>query len=173
MPYNGGSITDSEFFKAACRWKSTTDIKTAAAWWNAFCEVIYREIYLNGSCRIPNIGKIVTEFRDKTTYTTKDINGKTISYEVPERLYPQFIPHDDFINDINMRGVTRAYRKRLAKRAPTKRDIMRDMRAKSISVAESETMKKSKQYQEDFQKLLREKSQNFRGTNVVEEESDE
>ena len=71
-----------------------------------------------------------------------------------------------------MRGVTRAYRKRLTKRAPTKRDIMRDMRAKSIAVAESETMKKSKQYQEDFQKLLREKSQNFRGT-TMEEESDE
>ena len=172
MPYNGGSITDSEFFKAACRWKNSNDVKTAVAWWNAFGEVIDREIYLTCSCRIPSIGKSVTEDRDKTTYTTKDINGRTVSYEVPERLYPQFVPQDDFINDINMKGVTRTYRKRLSKRAPTKRDIMRDMRAKSMAVEESKTMKKSKQYQEDFQKLLREKSQNFRGT-TLEEESDE
>ena len=41
MPYNGGSITDSEFFKAACRWKNSSDVKTAVAWWSAFCEVIY------------------------------------------------------------------------------------------------------------------------------------
>ena len=106
-----------------CRWADSLSTQTASKWWNAAFEVIVRNVYLQGSCRIPGLGVITTK-EVKETYQ-KQINpetGETVVYKVPARVLPYLIASDDFVNDVNAEGVTKQYRKRLKANALTMRD---------------------------------------------------
>ena len=153
-------ITNKEFFKQACRWKDSSSIQTAAEWWSAFQEVIIREIFYNGVCRIPGIGTFSVEVRESYFQKQRGPGGKIVTYLVPERITPVFVPEDDFVNDINMQGVTKKYRKRLKDGALTERDFARQIRADSLEfgVCIEEMMEqRKKEAQEQLRKLLAEK----------------
>lgn len=160
MSYSSMMITNKEFFQQACRWKDCASTKTAAEWWAAFQEVIIREIFYNGSCRVPGLGKFIAEERKSSYVKQKDANGKEINYFVPARTVPVFTPEDDFINDINMQGVTKAYRKRLRNKGLIQRDFERELRAEALNataaVEEMAELRKAKS-KEDLQKLLESK----------------
>lgn len=160
MSYQSMMTTNKEFFQQACRWKDSTSIKTAAEWWVAFQEVIIRELFYNGNCRVPGLGKFIVEERKSSYVKQKDANGKEISYFVPARIVPIFAPEDDFINDINMQGVTKAYRKRLKNKGLIQRDFERELRAEALNataaVEEMAELRKNKS-KEDFQNLLESK----------------
>lgn len=150
-------LTNKEFFKQACRWKDSTSIQTAAEWWGAFQEVIIREVFYNGSCRVPGLG-IFTVTEEPSYYQTqKTPNGKTMTYLVQSRIKPNFTPEDDFINDINMQGVTKKYRRRLKEGALNERDYARQVRADSLAASacvDEMVEQRREKAQKEFQKLL-------------------
>lgn len=151
-------VTNKEFFTQACRWKDSKSVQTAAEWWAAFQEVIIREIFYNGACRVPGLGTFtIVEEEEKIQKQTAS-NGKTIVYRVPARIMPIFKAEDDFINDVNMQGVTKAYRKRLKSNMLTERDLVRDIRATEMNDVVQDMMAERKESaQAEFQELLKQK----------------
>lgn len=158
--FRGMMVTNKEFFKQACRWKDSTSIQTAAEWWGAFQEVIIREVFYNGSCRVPGLGTFTVTEEPSYYQTQKGPNGKTMTYLVQGRIRPNFTPEDDFINDINMQGVTKKYRKRLKEGALTERDYARQVRADSLAASacvDEMVEQRREKAQKEFQKLLKTK----------------
>lgn len=158
--FHGMMTTNKEFFKQACRWKDSTSIQTAAEWWSAFQEVIIREVFYNGCCRVPGLGTFTIK-EEESHYTKQRMpNGKEVTYLVPGRIIPIFTPEDDFINDVNMQGVTKKYRKRLKQGALTERDYTRQVRADSLAASacvDEMVEQRREKAQQEFQKLLKTK----------------
>ena len=149
--------TNKEFFTQACRWKDNGSVSTAAQWWAAFQEVIVRELFYNSSCRVPGLGYFVIKQEDGHFQKQKKPNGREVSYFVPGRITPVFRPEDDFINDVNMQGVTKQYRKRVKAGALTERDYIRQIRADSLAANAciSEIIEQRKEEaKKEFQQLL-------------------
>lgn len=160
-------LTDKEFFKEACRWKGSESEKSAATWWSAFVEVIIHELFVKGLCRMPGIGAFTVELKESKTFNQPLPGGGYAKYTAPARIIPIFTPQDDFINDINMQGVTKAYRKRLRKGELKSRDYERELRAEAMqALANVEEMlaEKKEEAQVSFQKLLMEKRQKNKET---------
>lgn len=159
---NAMMITNKEFFKQACRWKDSASTQTAGEWWSAFLEVIVREVFYNGKCRVPGLGTFTVRQEDGYTQTQRMKNGKIVSYKVPPRVYPLFAPEDDFINDINMQGVTKAYRKRLKAGELKARDYERELRAetvKMVDIVDDMVEQRREKAQAELQELLKTKRQ--------------
>lgn len=148
--------TNKEFYQYAARLKDANP-KTAAEWWTVFYEVFVRQMFYNGCCRLPSIGVFTTE-EEPEKLQKQTLNGKTVVYRVPARIRPIFHAEDDCINDINMSGVTKAYRKRLKANALTYRDIERELRATEIGEVVQDMMAERKESaQAAFQELLKQK----------------
>lgn len=166
--FRGMMTTNKEFFKQACRWKDTTSIQTAAEWWSAFQEVIIREVFYNGCCRVPGIGTFTIKEEESHYMKQRMPNGKEVTYLVPGRIVPIFTPEDDFINDVNMQGVTKQYRKRLKKGALTERDYTRQIRADSLAASacvDEMIEQRRESAKKEFQKLLEKKREDKAKTN--------
>lgn len=169
-------VTNKEFFKQACRWKDCNTIQTAADWWSAFQEVIIREVFYNGCCRVPGIGTFTVREEEEKLQTQKMVNGKIVSYKVPARVYPLFTPEDDFINDINMQGVTKKYRKRLKKGELKARDYERELRAESLTmmdVMDDMIEQRREKAQQELQELLESKRKRKCKSNELSEQSED
>lgn len=159
---NAMMVTNKEFFKQACRWKDSSSTQTAADWWSAFLEVIVREVFYNGKCRVPGLGSFTVRFEEGKTWTQPIGGGKFATYTAPARVYPLFAPEDDFINDINMQGVTRKYRKRLKKGELTARDYERELRAEAVKmmdIVDDMVEQRREKAQAELQELLKTKRQ--------------
>lgn len=166
--FHGMMTTNKEFFKQACRWKDSTSIYTAAEWWSAFQEVIIREVFYNGCCRVPGIGTFTIKEEESHYMKQRMPNGKEVTYLVPGRIVPIFTPEDDFINDVNMQGVTKQYRKRLKKGALTERDYTRQIRADSLAASacvDEMIEQRRESAKKEFQKLLEKKREDKATTN--------
>ena len=160
---NAMMVTNKEFFKQACRWKDSSSTQTAADWWSAFLEVIVREVFYNGSCRVPGLGTFTTRFEEGKTWTQPIGNGKYATYTAPARVYPLFAAEDAFINDINMQGVTKKYRRRLKKGVLTARDYERELRAEAVNlvdIVDDMVEQRREKAQAELQELLKAKRQN-------------
>lgn len=156
------ALTEKEFYKQACRWADSINIQTAAKWWAAFNEVIVREIFFNASVKMPKIGTFGTRIVGEQIQKQKDPKtGKDVIYQVPERIVPVFYPDDDFINDCNNQGVTKAYRKRLKKGQLTQRDYERQIRAESMAVVGALSEEKIEKAKAEFEKMLKAKKKEF------------
>lgn len=164
-------LTEKEFLTLACRFTDSTNIATAKKWWDAFYEVIIREMFFNGTCRVPNVGTFFTQEHGEYLQKNKDINGKEVIYTVPARQFPYFDASDQFINDINMMGVTKQYRKRLTKGMLTAADYERQIRAESLGVVGSLSEERIEKAKEAFKEVLKKKKKKTKGK--VEPESEE
>lgn len=166
------ALTDKEFFIQACRWADAKNIKTASAWWDAFVEVIVREMFYTGACKLPNLGVLSCRQIAESLQVQKGPNGEEMVYRVPERYVPSiFVPDDGFINDVNMQGITKAYRRRLKAGQLTQRDWERQMRADALNVEGALSKPQIEKAQEEFKELLKEKKKKTKGK--VEPEDDD
>ena len=163
MSWGNVTLTDKEFFTQMARFADVTDPRTCAKYWYAACEVIIRELFYNGTCRVPVLGTFTTKHIDATVQVQKGPNGEKITYPVVARDIPEFIPHDDMINDINMQGVTKQYRKRLKAGKLSKRDYERQVRAEILNVDGSLTEQRLEASKQKFKEMLKEKKEKFKG----------
>lgn len=151
---------DRAFFKMAAIWRGASTPDEAAKWWEAFYEVILRELYANDECRLPFMGRFSVDPSQEFTYTTTDDKGRTYTYTVPARIRPKFTSCDDFVDDVNMKGVTKSYRARLRNGKLNERDYKRQMRAQSLdanSVKETYRQDNLADAKKEFRKMIQAK----------------
>lgn len=105
---------------------------TVQRYWRGVFEVIVRELYTTGVVYLPQIGYLTLKEYPRQVQKQVTADGEVHYYEVPARDRPIFTPDDEFIDDINMEGVTKSYRKRQQLGKPTLRDQERERRAREI-----------------------------------------
>lgn len=170
MSWGNITLTDKEFFTQMARYADVNDPRTCAKYWYAACEVIIRELFYNKSCRTPVLGTFTTRHVGESVQVQKGEDGKQVIYQVPPRDVPEFTPHDDMINDINMQGVTKQYRKRLKAGKLSKRDYERQVRAEILDINGKLSEDRLQASKDKFQELLKEKKDRFKGKGTLEED---
>lgn len=172
MNWTATALTDKEFFTQMARFADVTNIKNCARYWNAACEVIIRELFYNGTCRVPTLGTFTTKHYGESVCVQKGEGRKQVVYQVPARDVPEFTPSDDMINDINMQGITREYRKRLKNNKLTKRDYERQVRAEILGASGNLSEERLEEAKKKFKQMLEEKKNKFKGKVEPEEDED-
>lgn len=132
---------------------------TAKKYREAIVEVVIRQMYFNGKCRFPYLGNFYVKEIEGYTQKQKNKNGGYSYFDVPAHNKPCFEPADSFVNDINMGGVTKAYRKRLKRNKLTKADIERMARANQLERLKNYRELERQKGIEDFQEKLRQKKE--------------
>lgn len=155
------ALTDKEFYKEACRFCDAKNLGTATKWWEAFCEVIIRRLYFDKTVRLPLLGNFGLREIGESIQVQKDGKGKEIVYRVPAREVPVFYPSSEFIDDVNMTGVTKAYRRRLKMGNLTQRDYERQARAEAVNADGKMPERYSEASREVFKQYLEEKVKKF------------
>ena len=163
MAWGNTTLTDKEFFTQMARFADVNSLQTVQKYWYAACEVIIRELFYNGTCRVPGLGTFSTRKVGEQIQIQKGPEGREVVYRVPEREVPVFTPHDDMINDINMQGVTKQYRKRLKAGALTQRDYERQVRAEALGVIGSLSEERLEASKKKFKEMLDEKKKKIKG----------
>lgn len=157
-------LTPKEFYERAChlyQGKGSVDWHRAQDWWNAFVEVMVREIYCRGRVRLPIIGLFETNHIDaKYVQHTNKETGEVNYYYAPEHILPKFKPTDTFIDDINMAGVTQGYKAKLKTGTLSIRDYQRMLRADTIKIFEEGMGARETQTLNNFDDFLEQKKQN-------------
>lgn len=157
MPYaNSNDLTEKEFYAGVSRLMDTKP-QTIKKYWEGIYEFIIRELFFKGSCRVPMMGNFSLKRIGESIQVQIDQNGKQVTYRIPERDIPIFTPHDTMKNDVNMQGVTKAYRKRLKNGVLTQRDYLRQVRAEALNVSGSLSEERINQAKKDFKELLNQK----------------
>ena len=122
--------SDIELYRLVARELDCT-AQTARKYVDAIVEVIAKEVYLSGTCRVPNLGIFDAQHIDEKIQ--KQVHdGEVFEYIMPEHVKPIFTPCDTFINDCNMKGVTKLYRRRAKNKQLTVRDLQRIAKAEAI-----------------------------------------
>lgn len=171
MAWGNTTLTDKEFFTQMARFADVNSLQTVQKYWYAACEVIIRELFYNGTCRVPGLGTFSTRKVGEQIQIQKGPEGREVVYRVPEREVPVFTPHDDMINDINMQGVTKQYRKRLKAGTLTQRDYERQVRAEALGVIGSLSEERLEASKKKFKEMLDEKKKKIKGkVNLTDED---
>ena len=124
--------SDIELYRLVARELDCTAI-TARRYVDAIVEVIAKEVYLSGCCRVPNLGIFDAKEIKESIQKQVTPEGDIVEYTVPEHIKPIFTPCDTFVNDCNMKGVTKQYRKRAKKKQLTVRDLERIAKADALN----------------------------------------
>lgn len=162
--------SDIELYRLVARELDCT-ANTARKYVDAIVEVIAKEVYLSGCCRVPNLGIFDAKEIKESKQRHKDENGDIVEFTVPEHIRPTFTPCDAFINDCNLRGVTKEYRKRAKKKVLTKRDLERIAKAEALNRLRSISNEDKEQAKIDFSAKLKEKREKHGEQKKAEEEA--
>ena len=147
--------SDIELYRLVARELDCT-AQTARKYVDAIVEVIAKEVYLSGTCRIPNLGIFDAQHIDEKIQ--KQVHdGEFREYIMPEHVKPIFTPCDTFINDCNMKGVTKKYRKRAKNKQLTVRDLQRIAKAEAIERLKKVSEETKEAAKIDFADKLKEK----------------
>ena len=147
--------SDIELYRLVARELDCT-AQTARKYVDAIVEVIAKEVYLSGTCRIPNLGIFDAQHIDEKIQ--KQVHdGEIHEYIMPEHVKPIFTPCDTFINDCNMKGVTKQYRKRAKNKQLTVRDLQRIAKAEAIERLKKVSEETKEAAKIDFADKLKEK----------------
>lgn len=150
------AMSDKEFYISLSRVLDTS-IPTVKKYWEGFVEAIIRNVYFNEECHLPGLGEIRVKHIDAYEQKQKSGNGDYVYYKVPEHNKPYFEPCDNFVNDINMGGVTKAYRKRVKANKMTKHDLARIAKAQAYERLKNVTDEDKKKADANFLELLAQK----------------
>lgn len=121
----------TELYKLWAR-LSRSQPSTVKKYYDTWYEIVVRELYTSGSIYLPKIGWFI--LKEKPNVAQKQIqpDGTYKYYEVPARDIPVFRPEEDFINDVNMKGITQSWRWRQKNKKISWRDKEREERAAEI-----------------------------------------
>lgn len=149
-------LTKTQFIGLVCKYAGANTPVIASKWLDAIIEVIIREVYSTGRCRVPYLGtfnrKVVSAY-----VKAADINGRETLTRVPEKYSAYFTPSPDFIDDINMRGLSKKYRERAEKGRFTRRDWLRQVRAAELEIDYSLNKDAISKMQKKFADKIKEK----------------
>ena len=160
---------------------ANTKLSTVQKYYETWYETIVRELYTGGYVYLPKMGWLFLKEFSSGAQKKLQPDGSYKYYEVPPRDIPAFRPEDDFISDINMKGVTQSWRWRQKVGKPSWRDKERERRAAEILdkdyhpvdtipiTPEIRTLIHQSKFQEKLQEMRKEYEQQlFASINVVE-----
>lgn len=151
--------SDIELYRLVARELDCT-AQTARRYVDAIVEVIAKEVYLSGCCRVPNLGIFDAKHIDEKIQ--KQVHdGELYEFVMPEHVKPVFTPCDTFINDCNMKGVTKKYRKRAKNKQLTVRDLERIAKAEAIERLKNVSTEMKETAKIDFADKLKEKKEAY------------
>lgn len=150
---------EEKMYEGMCRWIGGCNRNTAMRNYYAIVQYIAHELYINGKCQLPNLGTFTTEYIKGEIEELELENGRTVKKKMPDRIIPIFCPEDDFINDINLQGVTKKYRERLKRNELTEHDYERMMKAEEIASLVEPTEEKIEETKRDFKEFLEKRKQ--------------
>lgn len=149
-------LSPQEFYSQVSKWVNGKRVYVAEKWCKAVVEVIIQECFFKHSCKVPLLGTFDLIHHKEIT-RTQNKNGEVQTYIVPEHFSVKFTPCDSFINDVNGKGVTKMYRKRIKDNEITKRDIERQLRFEKEKVdkylEEQKEIKEALKAQEEEKKI--------------------
>jgi len=156
---------EKDFFLLAQRMADCKNV-SVTKWWNIFYEVILRQLYIAGAVYLPNIGWIELKKKEGRVFSRKGADGSIEIVDVPERNMPVFKPEDDFVNDVNLVGVTKNYRQRVKNGALTVRDKERERRTQAMLgdnfyLSEKAKDKRAEVLKDEFEERLKDMRKNF------------
>ena len=149
--------SDIELYRLVARELDCT-AQTARKYVDAIVEVIAKEVYLSGTCRVPNLGIFDAQHIEERIQ--KQVHdGEVYEFTMPEHVKPIFTPCDTFINDCNMKGVTKLYRRRAKKKQLTVKDLQRIAKAEAIERLKKVSDETKEAAKIDFADKLKEKKE--------------
>lgn len=149
-------LTKSQFIGLVCKYAGKDTPQVAAQWLDAIIEVIIREVYAVGRCRVPYLGTFNRKVIGAYVKTAK-VNGEETLTRVPEKYSAYFTPSADFIDDINMHGISAKYKKKVALGKFTRRDWLRQVRAAELEIEYTINKDSIEKMQKNFANKIKEK----------------
>lgn len=119
--------------------------QTAKKYWIGFVDTIIHILHFDGKCQMPSVGRFDLKEIPEYRVTAKNDAGELVERINPAWFKILYTVNEEFLNNVNGRGVTKKYRKRVRERKLTPNDL------KLITQAEIErTAKRTlKQMQDD------------------------
>ena len=147
------AMTDREFYMSASRILDCSP-QTVQKYWEGIAEAIVRNVYFLEECKLPGIGILRVRHFDAYAQKQTSPSGGVVVYQVPEHNTPHFTPSDNFVNDINMGGVTKQYRRRVKANKLTKHDLARIAKAEEYERLKSVKEEDKRKAEDNFKELL-------------------
>ena len=129
--------------------------QTAKKYWMGFVDTIIHILHFDGKCQMPSVGTFTLEELPERRVMAKNEQG-----ELVERINPAWFKilykyNEDFLNNVNGRGVTKKYRRRVRERKLTPNDL------KLITQAEAERTAKRTLKQMQDERIEQAKKQSY------------
>lgn len=143
--------------------------QTAKKYWMGFVDTIIHMLHFDGRCQMPGVGTFELKEVPSWTGMAKDDNGDLVERIIPAWFKITYKSNDDFINNVNGRGVTKKYRKRVRERKLTPNDLKLITQAEAERTAkrtleqmQNERIEKAKQQSyDDFINVINQKKEDY------------
>lgn len=150
---NYKGLSKTEFFNALATWANSYDKARMEQYTKALVEVIIRELRFHDEVRVPYLGTFAVQHYEAREYEVKQPDKTKKTVKVPARDLPVFIPSDTLINDINDKGITKEYKKRVRRGTTTWRDYARELRHEMWEAEEEANILQTDEAEEYVEKL--------------------
>ena len=96
---------NQEFYAYAANLLETKP-ETVKKYWQACVDTIVHMLHFDGRCQMPGVGTFELKEVPSWTGMAKDDNGDLVERTIPAWFKITYKSNDDFVNNVNGRGVT-------------------------------------------------------------------
>ena len=129
--------------------------QTAKKYWMGFVDTIIHILHFDGKCQMPSVGTFNLEELPERRVMAKNEQGELVEQINPAWFKILYKVNEDFLNNVNGRGVTKKYRKRVRERKLTPNDL------KLLTQAEAERTARKTLEQRAQERMEKAKQQNY------------
>lgn len=142
--------------------------QTAKKYWMCFVDTIIHMLHFDGKCQMPSVGQFYLQEMPEQRVVGKNNDGELVERVNPKWYKILYKYNEDFLNNVNGRGVTKKYRKRVRDRKLTPNDL------KLITQAEAERTAKRTLEQMQNERIEQAKQQSYDDfINVINQKKEE
>lgn len=142
--------------------------QTAKKYWMGFVDTIIHILHFDGKCQMPSVGQFYLEELPERRVMAKNEVGELVEQINPAWFKILYKYNEDFLNNVNGRGVTKKYRKRVRERKLTPNDL------KLLTQAEAERTARKTLEQRQQERIEKAKQQSYDDfINVINQKKEE
>lgn len=142
--------------------------ETVKKYWQACVDTIIHMLHFDGRCQTPGVGTFYLKDHPERKVMAKDENGDLVEQINPAWFSIAYNANDDFINNVNGKGVTKLYRQRVRNRKLTPNDL------KLLTQAEAERTARKTLEQRQQERIEKAKQQSYDDfINVINQKKEE
>ena len=145
---------NQEFYAYAANLLETKP-ETVKKYWQSCVDTIVHMLHFDGKCQMPSVGTFTLEELPERRVMAKNEQGELVEQINPAWFKILYKYNEDFLNNVNGRGVTKKYRRRVRERKLTPNDL------KLITQAEIERTAKRTLKQMQDERIEQAKKQSY------------